>query len=94
MPNETVIATVGKKTDPNNGHVTLYVKDHAWGPIVTGKTFEEAKAKFLVALPANMVANSYCELFIHKDNLEDVKKAVEAKKGERLKIEEELQECQ
>ncbi len=92
MATKNLIATIGRKTDPNNGHVTLYIKDHPWGPIVTGKTLEEAKAKFLLALPANMVANSYCELYIHADKPDDVKKAVEAKKDERIKLEEELED--
>lgn len=60
---------IGRRDDPETSEVTLYIKEEPCGPIVTGTTFEEAKAKFLQCLPAAMVANSYCEFERNPSNV-------------------------
>lgn len=100
MATTTITATIGRKVGPD-GAITLYVKDHPWGPIVTGKNLDEAKAKFRLALTGNMIANSYCETRIRKEKDDnsaqadsEERKALEDLKNERLKLEEELNELQ
>ncbi len=104
MAPKTITATIGRKVGPD-GAITLYVMDHSWGPIVTGKNLDEAKAKFRLALTGNMIANSYCEAFTRKEKDEkgvsanaqadtEERKALEDMKNERLKLEEELNELQ
>ena len=41
---------IGSMTNPENGHVTLYLLDCKGGPIITGNNYEEALIKFNEAL--------------------------------------------
>ena len=60
MTTETKFATISMNMNPENGEVTLFVSDHSWGPVVTGKNLAEAKTKMKEAFGLAMIANSYC----------------------------------
>ena len=93
MSETTIHATIGKREDPTTGHVTLFIKDQPWGPIVTGATYEEAKAKFLKVLPAVMVANSYCEIERSPVDMDAVKSRIATSREEIVRLTKELEEC-
>lgn len=93
MSETTIHATIGKRVDPATNEVTLFIEDQPWGPIVTGATFEEAKAKFLKVLPAIMVANSYCEIKHNPVDMEAIKERIAAARIEMERLSNKLEEC-
>lgn len=47
--------------DAETKHVTMYITNEHWGPIVTGKNLAEVKAKFIEAFGLSMIANSFLD---------------------------------
>ena len=59
MESTTKFANMATITDPSTGEVTMYIHNEKWGPIVTGATVEEAKAKMSKAFLLSLIANTF-----------------------------------
>ena len=88
MKPESVESTVKVGTHPNNdGSYTMFVANKNWGPVVTGKTLEEAKKKMKEAMHFSILVMSFMaiegnpvdkeEIEINKNNLDDFDKIVD-----------------
>lgn len=50
---------IAERIDPFTGHITMFLSDVPGGPIMTGKTREEALRKMRQAMPVYRIATLY-----------------------------------
>ena len=55
---------IGRRVDPATGHITMYLADVPWGPVMTAPTEEECMAKMRLGMAVCRIVNGM-EALIH-----------------------------
>lgn len=76
-------ANIGVRVNPDTKEVTLFLSNQPWGPVVTGATLDEAKAKMMECINATMVVHSFCELVERNDGHKDLPEIARANAAAR-----------